>query len=474
VLLLASAAWAVDGDLKKQVKDPDSFKRSDAARALAKDGSPAAAKLLVELLSDKNPYVRDHTVGACAKLRDADSIAVIAKAARTKDVRLRADIAEALGGTNDDAALDALEKLVTGDREPGVRAAALDALWGYRESERVNEIATRAAQDDDASVRASAVEAVGRMRGASAADVAIAALDDADEGVRCVARMELRFVAKGRAVEDLAVAAADPGWRTRAQAVENAWALRDATSMDTLCTLVGDERLRVAASAQAALIGLTGKEFGRDADVWRSWWEANKDGWQAPDEPQLGVAPADSDEGTRAVYHGLEILSDHVVFVLDASGSMREKLGTGTRWDYARKELETALAALPDGTLVNVIVFQEQARAAFDAPKPLGKKTRRDLSSFARKTTPGDAGNLLAGMLAALDQGDTDTVYLLSDGAPSFGDMVLKSRVRSAIRAQNRMRKFVINGIGLGAEKSTERSFLQGLARDSGGRVIFK
>ena len=70
VLGLAGVAFAVDSDLKKQVKDPDSFKRSDAARALAKDGSADAAKLLVELVKDKNPYVRDHTVEASRKLRD--------------------------------------------------------------------------------------------------------------------------------------------------------------------------------------------------------------------------------------------------------------------------------------------------------------------------------------------------------------------------------------------------------------------
>jgi len=475
LLLAATAASAVDGELKKQAKDPNSFKRSDAARALAKDGSPGAAKLLVELLKDKNPYVRDHTVTACGKLRDPKALAVIAKAARDKDPLARINIAAALGGSGQDSVLDALEKLCTTERDPAVRAAALDALWDFRENERADSIAVTGAGDKDPAVRAAAVEAVGRMRGKSAVEVAIAALEDADEGVRCVARMELRYVAKERAVEDLPTAAADPGWRTRAQAVDNAFALRSSEAMTALCALVGDDRLRVAASAQAALIGLTGKEFDRDRELWESWWKANGETWEPPAKASMGVPPDDEgDNATRARYHGLEILSDHVVFVLDASGSMRDKLGTGTRWDFARKELDAALAALPDGTHVNVIVFQEEARVAFDAPRPLGKKVRRDLSSFARKTSPGEAGNLLAGMLLALDQDDADTVYLLSDGAPSFGDKVLKRRVRAAIRARNRARKLVLNGIGLGAEKSTERSFLEGLARDSGGRVVFK
>ncbi len=475
LLLAVSTAWAIDADLKKKVKDPDSFKRSDAARTLANDGSPAAAKLLVELLKDENTYVRDHTVEACRKLVDPDALGVIAKAGRDKDPLLRRNVAAALGATKQEAALDALEKLAGSDRDPAVRAGALDALWGFRTSERAAAIATSCASDKDPAVRAAAVEAVGRMRASSAADVAIAALDDVDEGVRCVARMELPYVAEGRATEDLAVAAAAPGWRTRAQAVDNAFSLRNADALTTLCALLSDTRLRVAASAHAALIGLTGKDLGRDRELWEAWWAANKETWEPPKKASIGVPPETAnDAGTRARYYGLEILSDHVVFVLDASGSMRDKLGTGTRWDKARNELDMALTALPDGTHVNVIIFQREARAAFSKPKPLGKKTRRDLSSFARKTSPGQAGNLLAGMLLALEQEDSDTVYLLSDGAPSFGDMVLKGRVRTAIRARNRSRKLVLNAIGLGAEKSTERSFLEGLARDSAGRVVFK
>lgn len=467
---LAVPGSSVSGDLRKQVKDPDSFKRSDAARALGKVDTEEAAKLLLELLVDKSPYVRDDAVEACGRLRAEEAVAALA-AFRSKDAPARRNLAEALGATGTPQALAVLAEMAAEDRDPGVRAAALDALWGYRGDVRADGIAAAAAADKDARVRAAAVEAAGRIGGPNAVQTTTMALVDPDVGVQCVAVLEQRFVQPGNA-QILARAAVDASWRVRAQAVDNAFALHDPAAMDLLVAAVGDERLRVAASAHAALIGLSGTELGRDPELWKAWWEANRGTWNAPDKPQLGVPPQGAE--TRASYHGIEILSDSVVFVLDASGSMSLETGGSTRWELARDELAKAVEALPDGTPVNVVLFQEEAQAAFDAPRPLGKQVRRDLLSFARKVSPRESGNLLAAMLLALEQDDADTVFLLSDGAPSFGDRVDKGRVRAAIRARNRSRKLVVNAIGLGAEKSTERSFLMGVARDSGGRAVFR
>ena len=52
--------------------------------------------------------------------------------------------------------------------------------------------------------------------------------------------------------------------------------------MDVLVDLVGDDVMRVSSSALHGLIRLTGKDFGRDEDLWRSWWSANREGWKRP------------------------------------------------------------------------------------------------------------------------------------------------------------------------------------------------
>ncbi len=468
--LPAIPAFAVDRELQKQVKDPDSFKRSDAARSLGRLGTPDAAKLLLELLVDRNPYVRDHTVAACKDLRDPAAIAVLAKF-RSRDALARRNLVAALGRTRSEHAVEALSDIAARDRDAGVRAAVQNALWGFRGNAAAIVAAEDGARDPDAVVRAAAVEAAGRLGGDGARAVTTKALLDEDVGVRCVALMEQRFVMP-QETSIVVRASQDADWRIRAQAVENAFRLHDAACMDVLVSRVGDERLRVAAAAHAALIGLSGTELGRDKGLWEAWWAANRETWQAPEKPRRGVPPPGAQ--TRAGFYGIEILADSVVFVLDASGSMREDAGGKTRWERARAELQQAVDGMPDGTPVNVIVFQEKAKAAFAAPQPLGRQVRRDIASFARKTSPRESGNLLAGMLLAFEQDDADTVFLLSDGAPSFGDMVDKGRVRAAIRARNRTRKLVVNAIGLGAKKSSERNFLEGVARDSGGRAEFR
>jgi HEAT repeat protein len=283
LLSLAGTAAALDPALRKKAKDADSFERSDAARELAADGSREAVKLLVELIADRSPYVRDTAVESCSKLRAAEAVAILAKRANVRDELERRNVADALGRTRAQQALPALRRMALDDRSGVVRVQALDALWGFRENADALSIAAAAVGHADVAVRAAAVEAVGRIRGERARELVLKALEDPDEGVRCVARMELRHVDRDEASKRLLESLAAKGWPTRAQIVEDALHLRGAASMDALVRLVGDEHPRVAAGAHRALRRLTGKELGRDADLWSAWWKQNREGWRAPE-----------------------------------------------------------------------------------------------------------------------------------------------------------------------------------------------
>ncbi|MCE9634937.1 MAG: HEAT repeat domain-containing protein [Planctomycetes bacterium] len=475
-LTLASIAFAVDPALKKQAKDADSFKRSDAARTLAKDGSPEAAAILAELFEDKNAYVRDAAVESCESITQAASVDVVAKAATSRDELTRRNVAAALGKTKQENALATLGQLARKDASAAVRAEALDALWLFKGSAAALAIAKDAAADTDPFVRAAAVEAAGRIGGEGAAEIVKKALTDAADGVRCVARLEMRFVARDEANTTIGEAAADASWRVRAQAVDDAAWLREAPSMEALVKLVADPVGRVSGAAHRALQQLSTKDFGRDPDLWKSWWEQAKATWKAP-HGKLEELAAAGDSGKATVsYHGIEIASDRVAYVIDFSGSMKDpptKGGPKTRWDIARAELQQAIGAMPDTSKTNVLLFQLETKRCFDKPTALTPRARKDIDSFC-KLTPGERGNLLGGVLDAIAEDDVDTIYLLSDGAPSAGDMVDKTRVQAAIRQVNRTRKVAIHTIGFGAQKSTERGFMEGVARDAGGRCVLK
>lgn len=471
----AASAFAVDPAVKKQAKDPDSMKRSDAARLLAKEGTVDAAEILADLLVDKNPYVRDLTALRCEDLKDAAAIDVIAGVAKSKDVLARRNAATALGRTKSDAALPHLEKLARKDASPLVRAEAFDSLWGYAKNPVALGIASGGLEDADPYVRAAAVEAIGRIGTEAAPGLVARLLTDPDEGVRCVAMMEMRFVARDEALAKIVEWAKSPGWRTRAQVVEDAAWMREAPAMEALVLLVGDPVLRVSSAAHRALVQISGKELGRDADLWKGWWDANKATWKAPHGK---LAPSDEVKDPKATtsYHGVELGTDRAAFVIDFSGSMRDpisKSDTRVRWDVAKKELTDTVTKLPDGFLANVVLFSLEPKTAFAKAQPVTKKVRDDMLALLQGG-PSHSGNLLDGVLTALADDQVDTIFLLSDGAPSAGDHTVKERVRWQIRQRNRMRKVAIHCIGFGATSATERSFLEDVAHDSGARCVYR
>lgn len=481
LLLGARSAFPVDAELRRQAKDPEPRKRADAARALAREDSAEAGALVAELLADETPWVRDAAVVACSEMRGDAPVEALAAASRAREELTRRNAAAALGRTALPSALPHLERLATKDTSPAVRADALDALWKYEKVPQALAICGAAAKDGDPSVRAAAVEAAGRVGSLAAADLVRAALSDPDEGVRCVARGQLRYVARELSLATLAAASKDPSWRVRAQTVDDAAWLRDAPAVEALVAMVADPSLRVAGAAHRELRRLSQKDLGRDADVWKAWWEAAKPGWIVPHgklpDPDAGPGGADAGGATVARYHGIDVTTDRAAFVVDSSGSMRDPIVAGdpkTRAEIARAELLRTLAAVPDGFLVNVILFQVRPVPCFERATSLSRKTREDVAAFLGRTAAADRGNLLAAVLAALEDDSIDTVFLLSDGIPSAGDLVDRVRVQAAIRAANRRRKAAIHTIGFGAAQATQRAFLEGIARDSGGRCVLR
>jgi HEAT repeat protein len=475
VLAAAGSAWALDAELKRRSKDADPAVRADSARALAQEGSSDAARVIAELLADRDPGVRDAAVLACDGLKDAEAVKSLAAAARGGDVLTRRNLAEALGRTKNWAAVEALESLAGSDQPAAVRADALDALANFAGEPKAASVVKWGAADRDPAVRAAAVEAAGRIGGDGASALLKKALGDADDGVRCVAQASLRRFAPVPALGALVGSSMDPSWRVRAQCVEDAAALREKAAVDVLVELVGDKVTRVAAAAHRALQSLSGKDLGRDPELWVGWWEANRETWtvaaaasrDAPDDPKR----------TKANYHGLDVATDAAVFVADLSGSMKEPAGGAegrTRWTVAAEELRKALGALPDSFVTNLVFFQQEPRAAFTKPQALSKAARDKAEAFIESGSPQHTGDLLGGILMALDGDGADTIIVLSDGSPSAGEMTDRTRVREAVRRRNRTKKCVIDSIGFGAKKAVERAFLEGLARDSGGRCLFR
>jgi len=61
-----------------------------------------------------------------------------------------------------------------------------------------------------------------------------------------------------------------------------------------------------------------------------------------------------------------------------------------------------------------------------------------------------------------------DTLYVLSDGAPSWGEVTDRDEILRRVRETNRLRRLTINCITFGDQNETE--FLKKLAEENGGR----
>ena len=63
-----------------------------------------------------------------------------------------------------------------------------------------------------------------------------------------------------------------------------------------------------------------------------------------------------------------------------------------------------------------------------------------------------------------------DTMYVLTDGAPSWGDVLEPEEIRRLVRETNALRKITIHCVTFGDKNATD--FLRLLAEENGGRHI--
>jgi hypothetical protein len=153
----------------------------------------------------------------------------------------------------------------------------------------------------------------------------------------------------------------------------------------------------------------------------------------------------------------------HLVLLVDRSSSM-----TGHRLEDAKRVVDGLLVALPDGTEVSLVAFDETVDVRAESVV-LDGPSRAELRRVTKGLTPGygtdTGGALLRGFGLAQRHGPPAThLLLLSDGYPSrgliapstLGDLVRHSRVAATLSTV---------GLGLGADTY----LMMSLARQGGG-----
>lgn len=246
------------------------------------------------------------------------------------------------------------------------------------------------------------------------------------------------------------------------------------------------------------LEGLTGQSVVRGSIApWQEFWTREGPSFRVRPATAPGAAPAVASKYEK--FFSLEIESDRVLFVVDFSGSMAEPVTiqsgitsagggeTMTKAQLVVRELKKLIMSLPDGALLNLVVFSSDVRVwRLDGGRPalvkLDDAARDDLlGTFLDSLRPNGPTNLYDALDKALDFGGRglhdkyyaagfDTLYVITDGAPTAGAVVDKNEIRRRVREANQLRKVAIHCITMGDKNDTD--FLRPMAEENGGRHI--
>ena len=176
-------------------------------------------------------------------------------------------------------------------------------------------------------------------------------------------------------------------------------------------------------------------------------------------------APASAALPGQASLFNLTVPSRRVVYLVDASGSMLDRLGPGdarSRYEAAGQEVRRSLAALPPDAAFDVVLFADRTVALAPAALPPTPEARARAEALLGRL-PDDlgGGTDLVGGLAAAWKLNPDAVFLLTDGGATEAEWKLV-REFAAVQA---------------ASPTPTRLYAFGLASpmdDNGDRLLLK
>jgi len=263
-----------------------------------------------------------------------------------------------------------------------------------------------------------------------------------------------------------------------------AWAPALEPLVLSLARAEGRSKRRIA----RALHVLTGVHAGASPSAWRRWFDQEGAAWVAG-EHELGghEDSADSPAGAGR-YHGIVIVGERVLFVLDRSKSMSQTVATGaeegeTRMQRALEELIATLGSLPEHMQFGVVVFAGRvtrfqpglvSASAENIAAAQAWVTELELELGTAVYDALESAFQIAGHPPADDWHalGVDTMFLLTDGRPvlSGGKNDNLGRIRADLRRWNLLGRVVVHTIGLG--DNVPKQFMRRLAQENGGTFV--
>jgi Mg-chelatase subunit ChlD len=485
-----SFAAARDEFLMKIYDDLEAVARMELVDRLAGFDSRDAAKVLLEslvLLGDKI----DRVLGDLAKLEKAHERLNTNQDVEGDDFERRNSLRKRI-----------LEVDVYLSAERGVIDRILAGLSGFKnDSAQAVVVKTvtkgKVWRQRALSGRAAAIYPTDQGRRA-----ALKALEDKEPPVVIHTLIGLTERKDPETVKAVAECLLHEAWVAQSIAAEALAAIGSKKGIRPLIEAIPQTDGRVQDDINEALKKLTGENYAPDYELWKQWYEEHRAEIEEEEgKPLGGGGQAEPKEPTD--YYGIKSRSKRIVYVIDTSGSMEKEirggeavtpkpgekpLPSGPKIEIAKSELKNAIRQLPDDAYFNIITFNHLVHRWEKEMVKASQKNKNAAYKFVRRLKPKGStytyGALkeafkLAGMGARDPQYDSgvDTIFLLSDGAPTDQTFPTSKPmdpeiILKAVKEWNQLRKVVIHAIAIDPQISGKAfiRFMRDLARQNGGQ----
>ncbi len=384
-------------------------------------------------------------------------------------------IASALEDPRVDKALLELSE----DRDQAVVLEAISTMGKRANPSFAPRLEELLAQSEDERVLAAAIDALGVLQGSDAAwqERLLPLARSERELLRNAALQAMGRTRDERFLPSLMAALDHDVWSTRLAAARAIEELRAVEGIGGLVQRLGKEEGRVRVEFSDIMWRLTGLPFRSDPAQWKRWWETEGASFQIPSAEEVRKRERAMEERRlkqvtkTSTFFGVRVISHRVCFVIDISGSMEEPLGGGgqergeTRLQAAKRELIACLEALEPGTFFNLVPFSDGVSAWKPRAHEFTSATLTEAKEFVDRLGARGGTNIHGGLRTAFEDSNVDTIYFLSDGEPSVGEIIDPLGIRLAVESWNEHRGIEIHTIALG----DRFPLLEWLAEDSGG-----
>ncbi len=437
---------------KKRDVTPEDL-RTRMAELIAGMGDDATDKRMVKLIGKGKPHEQVFALLATEKVVDPKMLATIRKGLADESLEVRRATARVLGSRRDRDSLPDLRALLTKSKNSDDARLALEAITAIEgmASAWLKEL-TAFCTHTDREVRNAAVAVLGQSRDKRHIAAILQALEHDD-------------------------------WSTRFAAIEAIEAIKDKQSVPQLIARLASEKGRMKRRLAEALWQLTAQPFDDDPARWQTWWTEAGEKFAVATEKELDKAAAERERKrlsartvTQAKFFGIKVESQRVIFILDVSGSMLDPMygryvgkRGAARIDVAKQELAQAIANLEQGTLFNIFTFSSGvARWQKEGIGVNTAQSRQEALTWVERLGATGATNLYDAVKQAFDDKDVDTIFIMSDGEPTSGEVIDPFRIREDVAFWNKHRKVMLHTIAIGGNLEV----LEWLAKDAGGKYV--